>query len=175
MIGKDPLIGRRELLKAGAVGLGCIAWGGLPQRLEAAYGVGEAPAKIALNDLHGRRVVVPSDFKGQVLLLHFWASWCITCRGEMTALESVYMKYGRRGVVPCSIDLGEGRDVVAAHIQKLKISYPVLLDPGSATRKIFRVAGIPTYYVLDRAGIIKFRILGKADREGLDRMIRSLL
>ena len=57
----------------------------------------------------------------------------------------------------------------------MTISCPVLLDPGSYSRKPFAVAGIPTYYVLDRKSVIRQKILGEANKEGLDRMIRTLL
>ena len=61
------------------------------------------------------------------------------------------------------------------YLKNMAISYPVLLDPDSSTRKPFGVAGIPTYFVLDREGTIRHKILGKADPKGLDRIVGSLL
>ena len=133
------------------------------------------PSRVTLSDLRGNSVVVPSDFKGRVVLIHFWASWCPTCRGEMTALESLYGQYGRKGVTPCSIGIGEKRETAVSYLKSVTVSYPVLLDPDSSTRKPFGVAGIPTYFVLDREGVIRQKILGKADPKGLEGIVRSLL
>ncbi|MHB8770460.1 MAG: TlpA family protein disulfide reductase [Syntrophales bacterium] len=133
------------------------------------------PSRVSLRDLRGNRVVIPSDFKGRVVLIHFWASWCPTCRGEMATLESLYGTYGAKGVTPCSIGIGEKRETALAYLENMTVSYPVLLDPDSAARKPYGIAGIPTYFVLDRVGVIRHRILGKAVREGLEKIVRSLL
>ena len=162
-----------RMIAAAGVGLTIPWW--MPRRVEAAFRVGDVPSSIALSDLRGNSVVIPSDFKGQVVLIHFWASWCPTCRGEMTALDSLYGTYGRRRVTPCSIGIGEKRETAVSYLKNMTVSYPVLLDPDSSTRKPFGVAGIPTYFVLDRESAIRHKILGKADPKGWDRIVRSLL
>jgi len=158
-----------------ASGAGLVIPGWMPLRAEAAFRVGDVPSRITLSDLTGNSVVIPSDFKGQVVLIHFWASWCPTCRGEMTALDSLYGTYGRGRVTPCSIGIGEKRETAVSYLKNMTVSYPVLLDPDSSTRKPFGVAGIPTYFVLDREGVIRQKILGKADPKGLEGIVRSLL
>ncbi len=167
---------RRSLLKtAAAAGAGLVLTGGWRRPCEAAFRVGDVPSRVSLSDLRGNSVVIPSDFKGRVVLLHFWASWCPTCRAEMTTLDSLYGTYGAKGVTPCSIGIGEKRETALAYLKSMTISYPVLLDPDSSTRKPYGIAGIPTTFVLDRGGSIRHRILGKAAREGLERIIGSLL
>ena len=161
------------MLAAAGVGLTIPAW--LSSCAEAAYRVGDAPSKVTLSDLKGNSVVIPSDFKGRVIVIHFWANWCPTCRGEMIALENFYSKNGGQGVTPCSIGIGEKRETAVSYLKGMAISYPVLLDPGSSTKKPFGVSGIPTYFVLDREGVIRHRILGKADPEGLENMVKSML
>lgn len=169
-------IGRRDFFKAGAAaGLGLVLPLWMVRRAGAAVRVGDVPEPTILTDLQGRQLIVPSDFMGKVVLLHFWASWCPTCRGEMTALESAYVKYRKRGAVVCSIDLGEKREAVVAYIRNMNISYPVLLDPNSSTRRLFGVSGVPTYFVLTRKGAVRYKIIGAADKDGLDQMIRTLL
>lgn len=158
-----------------AAGVGLIIPGWLPRRVEAAYRVGDVPSRVTLSDLRGNSVTIPPDFAGKVALIHFWASWCPTCRGEMKFLESIYGKYGGRGILPCSIGIGEKKEKALSYLKDVTISFPVLLDPDSSTRRPFGVAGIPTYFVLDREGMIRYKILGKADPEGLDRIVRSLL
>jgi cytochrome c biogenesis protein CcmG, thiol:disulfide interchange protein DsbE len=161
------------MIVAAAVGLTIPAW--MSPRAEAALRAGDVPPAFTFSDLKGSSVVVPSDFKRQVVVIHFWASWCPTCRGEMEALNSLYGKYRGKGVTPCSIGIGEKKETAVSYLKNMTISYPVLLDPGSSTRKPFGIAGIPTYFVLDRESVIRHKILGKADPEGLDRIVRSLL
>jgi cytochrome c biogenesis protein CcmG/thiol:disulfide interchange protein DsbE len=161
------------MIAAAGVSFAIPAW--IPLRVEAAVRVGDIAPKFTLSDIKGNRVEIPSCFRGKVAVIHFWASWCPTCRGEMKALELLYGTYGEKGVTPCSIGIGEKKETAASYLKNLTISYPVLLDPGSSTRKPFGVAGIPTYFVLDREGAIRNKILGKADPKGLDRIVRSLL
>jgi thiol-disulfide isomerase/thioredoxin len=156
-------------------GVGLVIPGWLPRRAEAAFRVGDVPSRITLSDLRGNSVIIPSDLAGQVVLIHFWASWCPTCRGEMKTLESLYEKYRGKRVTPCSIGIGEKKETAVPYLKNMTISYPVLLDSGSSTRKPFGIAGIPTYFVLDRESVIRHKILGKADPEGLDKIVRSLL
>jgi cytochrome c biogenesis protein CcmG/thiol:disulfide interchange protein DsbE len=167
---------RRLFLKTVVfAGLGLVVPGVMPQRGEAAFRVGDVPPTVTLNDLKGTAVIVPSGFKGKIALIHFWASWCPTCRGEMTALESIYGKYGVKGVIPCSIGIGEKKETIISYLKSMTLSYPVLIDPSSSTVKPFGVAGVPTYYILDRKSVIRYRILGEANKEGLDKIIRALL
>jgi cytochrome c biogenesis protein CcmG, thiol:disulfide interchange protein DsbE len=167
---------RRIFLRlAAAAGLGLITAGWKPRRLEAACHVGDVPPEFTLSDIKGNGIAIPFSFRGKVALIHFWASWCPTCRGEMVSLESLYDRYRDKGVTPCSIGIGEKRETAVSYLKGMAISYPVLLDPGSSTRKPFGVAGIPTYFVLDRESVIRHKILGKADPKGLDRIVKSLL
>ncbi len=169
-------ISRRVFLRMAAVaGAGLIIPGWMTSPVEAAFRVGEVPSRITLSDLGGNSFTIPSDLTGKVALIHFWASWCPTCRGEMRVFEALYGQYRGKGVIPCSIGIGEKRETALSYLKGMTISYPVLLDPESSTRKQFGVAGIPTYFVLDRASVIRHKILGKADPEGLDRIVRSLL
>lgn len=158
-----------------AAGAGIIIPGWMPLKVEAAFRMGDVPSKVTLSDLRGNSFTLPSDLRAKVALLHFWASWCPTCRGEMNALESLHGQYGGKGVIPCSIGIGEKKETAVQYLRNMTISYPVLLDPDASTKKPFGVAGIPTYFVLDRASVIRHKIIGKADPAGLDRIVRSLL
>lgn len=167
---------RRCFLRtAAAAGAGLVLCGWLPSPLAAAFRAGDVPSPFPLSDLQGRRVVVPSDYGGRVLLIHFWASWCPACRGEMAALESLHGRYGGRGFVPCSIGLGEKRETAMAYLKGRGVSYPVLLDPGSQTRRPFGLTGIPTCFVLDRRGVIRHKIVGVADGGKLEALLLPLL
>jgi thiol-disulfide isomerase/thioredoxin len=167
---------RRSFLKmAAAAGAGLFMPALLPRPGEGAYRTGDVPAEVLLSDLKGNSVSLPLDFRQSVALIHFWASWCPACRGEMAALEALCNRYRGRGVTPCSIGIGEKRETALSYLKSLTLSYPVLLDPASSTKKPFGIVGIPTTFVLDRESVIRHRIMGKADSEGLERMVRALL
>jgi cytochrome c biogenesis protein CcmG, thiol:disulfide interchange protein DsbE len=169
-------IRRRDFIKLVAVvGLGYMIPGMLPGGAEAAMRAGDIPPKVILGDLKGNSVALPADFKGKVALIHFWASWCTSCRPEMIALESIYGKYKKSVVIPCSVNVGESRETAESYIRNLAISYPVLLDLKSSVAKEYRVSGIPTTYVLDRENVIKYRILGEINRDGLEKIVKTLL
>jgi cytochrome c biogenesis protein CcmG, thiol:disulfide interchange protein DsbE len=167
---------RRLFLRRVAVAcLGLAVPWGVPRRAEAALRIGDLPPRVSLTDLEGRRIDIPATLKGQVALLHFWASWCPACRGEMRALESIYARHRGKGVLPCSIGIGEKRQSALSYLKGMTVTYPLLLDRGSATVKKFGISGIPTHCVLDRQGILRHRIHGEASEDGLDRMVRVLL
>lgn len=163
------------LQRVAAAGAGLALGGWLPSPLVAAFRAGEVPSPFPLSDLQGRRVVVPSDYGGRVLLIHFWASWCPACRGEMAALSTLHGRYGGRGFLPCSIGLGEKRETATAYLKGRDVSYPVLLDPDWVTKKPFGVTGIPTCFVLDRGGVIRHKLVGVTDVAGLEKLLLSLL
>lgn len=167
---------RRDFLRIGLVsGLYFIIPGWRPQKAEAVLKIGNIPPTITLIDLNGGHFRVPEIFKGKVALIHFWASWCPSCRKEMATLESAYLKYSGKGLLPCSIDIGESKEAALRYIKNMKITYPVLLDPSSSTVKPFGISGIPTCYVLDRGNVVRFKILGEVNGDGLDKIVRTLL
>lgn len=146
-----------------------------PTALQAAPRSGDLLPKTALTDLKGANVTIPADFKGKVAVIHFFATWCAYCPKEVAALQSLSRRYGDKGVIACSVDVGETRDKVASFAEEQRVSYPILLDPSSAAAKQYGVTGIPTTYILDRSGVVRFKILGEITVEGLEKILRSLL
>lgn len=143
--------------------------------LQAAPRMGDVLPKTTLGDLKGSPVAMPDEYKGKVVLIHFFATWCTYCPKEVAALESIYRKYRDRGVVPCSVDVGESKDKVASFREREGVSYPLLLDPASSAAKEYGVTGIPTTYIVDTSGVLRFRIIGEITEDGLERIVRVLL
>ncbi|MFQ5881741.1 MAG: peroxiredoxin family protein [Candidatus Methylomirabilales bacterium] len=117
----------------------------------------------SLPDLQGKMVSL-SQYKGKVVLLNFWATWCPPCRLEMPTMEKAYRKYKAQGfkVVAVSVDAGP-KSVVNHFLRELGLSFQVLLDPQMATLRTFRSFSLPTSFVIDRQGVIRFRELGYRD------------
>jgi peroxiredoxin len=137
--------------------------------------VGDVLPKFTLSDLKGTKVTVPDDFRGNVVIIRFWADWCNYCVREMPAIDTVYNKYKDKGLIILAVNVGQPREVAEAFMINLEISYPVLLDPYSVTAKKYGVVGLPTSFVLDRNGIIRKKILGEAKRESFEKIVAGLL
>lgn len=137
--------------------------------------IGNTPPKFTLSDLKGNKVTVPDDFKGRVVIIRFWADWCTYCAEEMPALDVVYNKYKKNGVIILAVNVGQPKEVAEEFVTNLRISYPVLLDTYSITAKQYGVVGLPTSFILDRNGVIREKILGEVERESFEKMVTALL
>ncbi len=105
-----------------------------------------------------------SDYRGQVILLNFWATWCGPCRKEMPSMERLWQTYRDQGLVILAIATdngGESRIRNFAH--RLGLSFPILLDPDSQASDRYQVSGIPVSFLIDRQGRITARIVGSKD------------
>ena len=131
-----------------------------------------------LKDLDGKLVKM-SSFRGKVVLLNLWATWCPYCGKERPHLEALYQKYKSRGfvVVAISID-AEGAAAVRPYVRKHKLTFSHLLDPESeVARGYFGLRGTPTNYLVDRAGNAVGGAIGYRDwsRPEAHRLIEFLL
>jgi peroxiredoxin len=118
-------------------------------RLEADDQKREHP-EFSLKDLSGKRWTF-AELRGKVVLVNFWATWCPPCRKEMPDLETLYGRFGAKGLVVLGIS-DEESDKVDPFIREHKVSFPVLLDPDRKVNDLFVVDGIPKSFVYDRQG-----------------------
>jgi thiol-disulfide isomerase/thioredoxin len=145
----------------------------------------EKPApEIKLKDLDGKDVTL-SDYKGQVVLLNFWATWCDPCRVEIPWLIDLQAKYASRGftVVGVAMD-DEGKSVVAPFIAKerfdvdgkqLPIAYPILIGNDDAGEKFGGILGYPTSFLISRDGKQVMKIQGLRSYDELAKAIEAQL
>lgn len=131
--------------------------GGAPKRPEVAGG----PAMLAgapATSFPATRIDGAADslgnYRGKVVLMNLWATWCPPCREEMPALERLYREFGSRGLVVLGIDQGESASAAGAYARKLGITFPVLIDGGQQYGRAYAAQGLPTTIVIDRAGRI---------------------
>jgi len=142
----------------------CIGCAGSTERRAPAIGA-SAPAFDAM-DLSGATVTLDS-LKGQVVVLNVWATWCRPCLEEIPLLEATHQQFGAQGVTTIGVSIdaaGMGADVkdfMDAH----GMTYSVWLDPNRDFQLKFLTVGVPETFVLDRAGVIRWRMIG-AIREG---------
>jgi peroxiredoxin len=131
-----------------------------------AMGMAKVPAKVApnftLSTVDGQQVSL-HQYRGKVVFLNFWATWCIPCREEMPALEQLHQTYQSQDLTILSIDLKESADQVRAFFQKHSLSFPALLDQNGSVFRDYLVAGMPTTYLIGRDGTLRARGVGGRD------------
>jgi peroxiredoxin len=116
-----------------------------------------------VRDLSGKAVSL-GEFKGKVVLLNFWATWCAPCAKEMPSMERLYQAYRAKGlvIVGMSVDTSAPQEV-KAFAQKLKITFPILHDRDSIVSRHYSIPGVPVSYLIDRKGRVAYRVLGEYD------------
>jgi cytochrome c biogenesis protein CcmG/thiol:disulfide interchange protein DsbE len=118
-----------------------------------------------------------SDFKGKVVILDFWATWCPPCKAEIPDFIALQKQYGPKGLQIVGVALDqEGADAVKPFAKEKGINYPIGLDPESTVPPSFGgVRGIPTTFVIDRKGNIVKKYVGAKPRETFEADIKALL
>jgi thiol-disulfide isomerase/thioredoxin len=134
-----------------------------------------APA-VVLSDLEGRPLTL-EQFRGTLVFVNFWATWCVPCRQEMPALERLHAAYEQRGLVMLAVNFKESETEIRRFVRELRLDMTVALDrDGSASRR-FRVLGLPVSLLIDRDGRILWKAIGAREwdtpemRAYFDRMI----
>lgn len=110
----------------------------------------------------GRKVSL-KDFRGKVVFLNFWATWCESCREEMPSMERLYREFKGKGLEIVAVNIKEKRQDALAFAKELKLSYPVLLDTEGEVGLLYGAFGLPATYVIDRQGVVLARMWGPAD------------
>lgn len=112
--------------------------------------VGETAPAISLADLNGKMVTL-SEFKGKVVLVNFWASWCPPCTNEMPGFEKVFEEYEAKGFAVIGVALD---DIKLSLIQDMRITYPVVKINERVARDYGKVSGVPVSILIGRDGRI---------------------
>ena len=134
----------------------------------------KAPA-LALKDLRGRALRL-SDYKGKVVLLNFWATWCPPCRAEMPDLIKMQREYGRKGLQVIGITYPpEVIKEVRQFIRKLGVNYPIALGTKETKALFDETETLPLTVVIDRQGNVRERIEGILLPEEFEQKIKPLL
>ncbi|WP_150912998.1 TlpA family protein disulfide reductase [Marinobacter halotolerans] len=96
------------------------------------------------------------DFRGQVVMLNFWASWCGPCRQEMPLMDNIYEQYKDLGFTVLAVNVDENREEAHRFLDKVPVSYPILYDPESRVSEQYNVQAMPTTVMIDRNGKARF-------------------
>jgi len=145
-----------------------------PPAIAALPALGPAPAW-TLQDVNGR-TVSSEQFKGKVLVVDFWATWCGPCRSEIPGYTDLQRKYGKDGltIVGVSLDQG-GPGVVKEFIEKFGVGYQVVMGDEAVQSAFGGMEAIPTTFLIDRAGQVRDRKVGAEPAEDYEKKVASLL
>lgn len=150
-----------------------LACGPAKQELEAGTAGAGGPAPVfQLASLDGGEIG-PQDYPGKVVLLEFWATWCVPCHAQADILEPIYEEYRGRGVEFLAVGLGEDEDVVRRFVDRNPFPYPVLIDPADELAYELGIAVLPTLMVIDRAGKVAYFEAGIVQEDDLRRLLDS--
>src|SRR4051812_47745458 len=138
-------------------------------------GKGE-PAKLdlTLKDMHGASVRL-ADYKGQVIVLNFWATWCGPCQLEIPELVETYTKYKDKGVVVLGVSIDDSAETLRAYAPQKKMTYPVLLMQDDVDEAYGPILGVPITFFIGRDGRISRKHFGPVTKEQTEQEIKALL
>jgi len=96
-----------------------------------------------------------AQYRGDVVMINFWASWCAPCRQEMPLLESMYRQYGKRGFVLLGVNVEPDSNAANNWLKQTPVTFPVLYDRDSKVSQLYEVSGMPTTIMIDRKGNVR--------------------
>ncbi|MEX1137751.1 MAG: TlpA disulfide reductase family protein [Bacteroidota bacterium] len=157
----------RVVPSAGLVLAVLLAFGNLPQP--------EKAPEFTLKNARGETVTL-SSFKGKVVVVNFWATWCGPCRAEIPGFLDVYDQYRSKGLEILGISLdSDGWGSINQFVKKYEITYPVVLGDQETVRNYGGIEAIPTTFIVDKAGNIAVRHVGYMSTSDLLRRVKELL
>ena len=124
---------------------------------------GAAAPQFSLAGRGGQNVSL-AQYKGQVVMINFWASWCGPCRQEMPLLESIYKKYIKLGFTMIGVNVEPDSKAADDWLKATPVSFPILYDKDSKVSKLYDVQGMPSTVIIDRTG--KLRVLHRGYKPG---------
>lgn len=168
-------------LGIGFVAVGILLWLGLraaPEEngasLNAAAAVGSPAPDFELKNLAGDDVTL-ADYKGDVVVVNFWATWCPPCRAEMPGIQAVYDTYKAQGLTVLAVNAQEDQDTIQSFVMETGFTFPILPDPYGQAIREYGVRSFPATFIIDREGRIDTIHQGQITPEDLEAIVRPLL
>jgi thiol-disulfide isomerase/thioredoxin len=117
-----------------------------------------------------------TDYRGQVVLVNLWATWCPPCKEEMPALQSFYNKYRDQGFAVIAVNDGDPMADVLQFVEDYRLTFPVWLDPTYiATEQAFKTLNLPSSFVIDRSGKVQLQWVGGITLKTLEKHVTPLI
>ena len=130
--------------------------------------------ELAVERLDGTPVSL-DDYRGRVILVNNWATWCPPCKAEMPTLQAFYEAHEKQGFLIVAIDAGDAIADVERFVQEYGLTFDVLVDPGMTAMQAFSNYGLPSSYLIDESGTVRLAWTGAISRDMLETHITPLL
>jgi peroxiredoxin len=136
--------------------------------------VNYAAPELSLQNINGETESL-ADYRGSVVLVNNWATWCPPCKAEMPTLVAYHNEHTADGFSVIAIEAGEPVDLVSQFAQSFGMSFPVWLDPDGASLNAFRNGTLPNSYVIDRTGTVRYAWTGEINKAMLEKYVTPLI
>lgn len=113
------------------------------------------------------RMLSLDQFKGRVVYVDFWASWCAPCRAAIPALETLYQRYGTRGFVVVGVNVDTERKSAQRMLDQLMPTFPIVFDPDGKWPEAFGLRDMPSSYLIDTTGVVRYVNTGYRERDAV--------
>jgi peroxiredoxin len=130
--------------------------------------------ELNLTSLEGDAVSL-ADYRGSVVLVNLWATWCPPCAEEMPTLQAFYERYKSEGFVLIAIDQGETVAEVKPFAAEFGLTFPIWLDPDNEAGGIFKTMNLPSSYVIDREGQVRLMWIGGISAANLEKYVPNII
>ena len=161
-----------ELRSRGTAGIGGLT----VANYRASAEVQNTPAPdFSLPSLDGGDTITLASFRGHLVVLNFWASWCLPCRTEAPGLRWVSEHYRAAGVRFLGVDERDGDAAARSFVQEFRWRYPIASDPAGLLGYEYELIGLPTTFIIDPQGTIRYRFQGYLERDVLQAVLDDLL
>ena len=135
---------------------------------------GNAAPDFTVTDIDGKKLTL-SAYKGKVVLLDFWATWCTPCRAEIPHFVEMQQKYGPQGFQVIGISMDDDAKPVKEFYRQYNMNYPVAVGDDKLAQSFGGVLGLPVNFIIDREGRIHAKYLGATDVSVIDKAVSDLL
>jgi thiol-disulfide isomerase/thioredoxin len=116
------------------------------------------------------------EYRGRVVLVNLWATWCEPCKKEMPTLQAFHERHFDDGFTVIAVNDGDPIADVLQFVKDFKLTFPVWLDPTyTATEQAFKTLGLPSSYVIDRSGTVRLQWVGGIDRRTLEKFVTPII
>ncbi len=134
-----------------------------------------AAPELTLTDTQGVERSL-ADYRGQVVLVNLWATWCPPCKEEMPAFQAFYNKHADKGLVIIAINDGDPEPDVLQFVKDYGLTFPIWLDPTYiATEQAFKTLNLPSSFVIDRSGTVRLMWVGGISKKMLEKYVPAII
>jgi len=134
----------------------------------------KAAPQFKRTDLNGRSIDL-RDYRGKVVLLNFWATWCASCQVELPRFDAWQKKYGADGLQVLTVSMDDGDAPVRKTVRRLHLALPVVMGDAKLGEAYGGVLGLPVTFLIGRDGVVEAKVKGETNLDALESQVRRML